>query len=150
MFSHMKVTDICIYIYIYIYIFIYLFIYLFFVFQGHTRGIWRFPGYGWNQSSAAKNHTTPDLSRICNLHHSSQQCQTLNPLSEARDRTRNLTVPSQIHFCCARTGTPLLTYLRHTVKVYSASQESTFPNPSSILSTSLQFLLFVFLILQGI
>ena len=30
------------------------------------------------------------LSRICNLHHSSQQHQILNPLSKARDRTHNL------------------------------------------------------------
>ena len=28
---------------------------------------------------------TPDLSCICNLHHSLQQCQILNPLREARD-----------------------------------------------------------------
>ena len=28
---------------------------------------------------------TLDLSRICNLYHSSQQCQILNPLIEARD-----------------------------------------------------------------
>ena len=39
---------------------------------------------------------TPDLSHTCDLHHSSGQCQILNPLSEARDRTRNLMVPSQI------------------------------------------------------
>ena len=36
-------------------------------------------------------YTTPtatqDPSGICNLHHSSQQCRILNPLSEARDRT---------------------------------------------------------------
>ena len=32
--------------------------------------------------------------------------QILNPLSEARDRTRNLMVPSQIHFHCTTTGTP--------------------------------------------
>ena len=32
-----------------------------------------------------------DLSRICNLLHSSQQCWILNPLSEARDQTRILT-----------------------------------------------------------
>ena len=30
---------------------------------------------------------TPDLSHICDLHHSSQQRQILNPLKEARDRT---------------------------------------------------------------
>ena len=35
-----------------------------------------------------------DLSHICDLYHSSQQCQILNPLSEARDGTGNLTVPS--------------------------------------------------------
>uniref|UniRef100_A0A8D1VUY0 Myosin light chain 1/3, skeletal muscle isoform n=1 Tax=Sus scrofa TaxID=9823 RepID=A0A8D1VUY0_PIG len=32
----------------------------------------------------------PDPSHICNLHHSSGQCQILNPLSEARDQTHNL------------------------------------------------------------
>ena len=30
---------------------------------------------------------TPDLSRICNLHPSLQQCQILNSLSKARDGT---------------------------------------------------------------
>ena len=39
---------------------------------------------------------TQDPSRICNLHHSSRQSRILNPLSGARDRTRNLMVPSQI------------------------------------------------------
>jgi len=38
-----------------------------------------------------------DLSRICYLQHSSRQPQILNPLSEARDRTHNLMVPSRIH-----------------------------------------------------
>ena len=33
---------------------------------------------------------TPDVSRVCNLHHSSHQCQILNPLSKTRDRTRVL------------------------------------------------------------
>ena len=41
---------------------------------------------------------TPDLSRICDLHHSSGQRQILHPLSEARDRTHNLMVPSWICF----------------------------------------------------
>ena len=48
----------------------------------------------------------PDPSHICNLYHSSQKCQILNPLGKARDRTLNLTVPSQVHFRCATTGTP--------------------------------------------
>ena len=40
--------------------------------------------------------TTPDPSCVCNLHQSSWQCRILNPLSEARDRTHNLLVPSRI------------------------------------------------------
>ena len=37
-----------------------------------------------------------DLSRVYDLHHGSRQRQILKPLSEARDGTRNLMVPSQI------------------------------------------------------
>ena len=48
----------------------------------------------------------PDPSPICNLHHSSWQRRILYPLSEARDRTRNLMVPSRIRFHCAVMGTP--------------------------------------------
>ena len=49
---------------------------------------------------------TPEPSRVCDPHHSSQQCRILNPLSEARDQTCILMDTSQIHFCCATTGTP--------------------------------------------
>ena len=50
----------------------------------------------------------PDLSLIRDLHHSSQQRRILDPLSEARDRTRNPMVPSQICFCCTMMGTPIV------------------------------------------
>ena len=49
-----------------------------------------------------------DLSLLFDLHHSSGQHQILNPLSEARDRTPNLMIPSQIRFRCAMMGTPIL------------------------------------------
>ena len=49
---------------------------------------------------------TQDLSHICDLHHSSQQSWILNPLSKARDQTRNLMVPSQVCFHCTTRGTP--------------------------------------------
>ena len=39
---------------------------------------------------------TQDPSHICDLHHSSRQCQTLNPPSEARDGTCILMDTSQI------------------------------------------------------
>ena len=37
---------------------------------------------------------TPYSSRVCDIHHSSQQCCILNPLSEARDQTHILMGPS--------------------------------------------------------
>ena len=53
-----------------------------------------------------------DPSHVCDLHHRSQQCQILNPLSEARDRSCNPMAPSQIHFHCV--GTPLFISLNLT------------------------------------
>ena len=35
-----------------------------------------------------------DLSRFCNLHHSSRQCRILNPLSKVRNQTHILMDPS--------------------------------------------------------
>jgi len=56
----------------------------------------------------ARATATPDLSCICDLHHSSWQCWILNPLSEARDQTCIHMVPSQIRFHCATMGTPAM------------------------------------------
>ena len=49
-----------------------------------------------------------DPSRICNLHHSSQQCQTLNPLNKARDRTHILMDTSQVHYRWTTMGRTLV------------------------------------------
>ena len=51
---------------------------------------------------------TGDLSHICDLHHSSQQGQIPNPLSEARDPTCIFVDTSHIHFHWAMTGPPPL------------------------------------------
>ena len=75
---------------------------------------------------------TQGPSCTCNLHHSAQQCQILNPLSEAREQTCNLMVPSRIHFCCATTGIPAVTFLTHCTTVgplnFSFSYESKNPH----------------------
>ena len=42
------------------------------------------------QLQAYATATAPDPSRVCDLHHGSQQCWILNPLSEARNRSRVL------------------------------------------------------------
>ena len=49
-----------------------------------------------------------DLSSICDLPHSSWQPLILNLLSKVRDQTCILMDASQIHFCLAMTGTPLI------------------------------------------
>ena len=46
-----------------------------------------------------------DQSCIFNLHHSSQWCQMLNPLSEARDQTYILMDISQVHYHWSTMGT---------------------------------------------
>ena len=53
------------------------------------------------------SHSMQDPSHGCDLHHSSRLYWILNPLSEARDRTRVLTDASQICFRWATKGTPL-------------------------------------------
>ena len=49
---------------------------------------------------------TPDLSLICNLHHSSRHCRILNPLSEARDQIHILMDASWVLTHLATTETP--------------------------------------------
>ena len=57
------------------------------------------------------SHSNTDPSRACNLHHSSWQCQMLNPLSRARDWTCILMHTSLDHYHWVMTGTPGLIVL---------------------------------------
>ena len=73
---------------------------------------------------------TSDLSCVCDLYHSSRQHRILNnPLSKARDRTRNLMVPSQISFRFASIGTPSLNYFIEGFKTPQFSKLSKPPGP---------------------
>ena len=58
------------------------------------------------------SYSNSDPSLVYDLHHSSQECQILNPLSEARDQTVNLMVPNRICFHCATKGTPEMESLK--------------------------------------
>ena len=68
------------------------------------------PAYATATATTAAT-ATMDRSHVCNLHHSSRQCRIPSPLSKARDWTYNLMVPSQVHFCCTRMGTPFFFFL---------------------------------------
>ena len=63
---------------------------------------------GSNQSCSRRLTPQPqqcrDPSRVCDLHHSSRQCQIPNPPSKARDRTRNPMFPSQIRIPLSQNG----------------------------------------------
>ena len=74
------------------------FLFFSFLFGPHPRHM-EVSGLGVESEGAYAPATAmPDQSHICDLHHSSQQCQILNPLSEARDQTKVLMNTSQIHF----------------------------------------------------
>ena len=45
-----------------------------------------------------------DLSRVCDLHHSSRRCWILNPLSKARGQTHILMDPSQVRLLLSHEG----------------------------------------------
>ena len=71
-----------------------------FPFLGPHPGHMEVPGLGVQSELQLRDYTTTtgtwDPSCVCDLHHSSWQRWILNPLSEARDRTRNLMVPGRI------------------------------------------------------
>ena len=53
-------------------------------------------GIGTAAAGLHHSHSKANPSHICDLHHSSQQYQILNPLSEARDGTRIFMDTSQV------------------------------------------------------
>ena len=76
--------------------------FFFFVILGPQPQHMEVPRLGVKSELLLPAYTTatamPGPSRFCNLHHSSQQCQILNPLSEARNRTCILMDAGQICF----------------------------------------------------
>ena len=95
--------------------FILLFIYLFFfcLFRAAPTAYGSSHARGLIGAAAATATATQDASRVCDLHHSSRQCRILNPLTEARNWTHHLMIPSRISFHCATTGTPASLTVTH-------------------------------------
>ena len=80
---------------------------------------------------------TRDPSRICNLHHSSWECQIPDPLIEARDGTCLLMGTSWIPFCCTSMGTPY----PHGFKHWLSPMTSRFIAPGLTSPGSSKYLL---------
>ena len=72
----------------------------------------KFPRLGIKSELQMLAHATAtatgDLRCICDLHHSSQKYQILNPLSEARDRTCSLMDTSRVLNSLSHNRNPLL------------------------------------------
>ena len=73
---------------------------LFFVFLGPQRWHMEIPRIGVKSELQLPAYTTAtamqDLSHVCDLHHSTRQCQIPNSLIEARDQTHVLMGASQV------------------------------------------------------
>ena len=90
------------------------FFYFFCLFRATPAAYGGSQARGWIGAVATGLHHTEiiqDLSHVCDLHHSSWQCQIHDPLSEARTWTCILMDTSQIHFRWAMKGTPSLLLL---------------------------------------
>ena len=90
----------------------------------------------------------PDPRHICELHCSLQQCQILNPLTEARDQNRVLMDTSLVCYCWAKTGTSnrFLVYGAPEF-LYLLEKSSLYKIILSWLSTSTFIILVVFVFL---
>ena len=69
-----------------------------------VKSEWQLPAY-------ATATATWDLRCVCDLHHSSQQRQILNPLSEAGDQTCVLMDAGHIRFCWVMMGTSSVPFI---------------------------------------
>ena len=87
----------------------------FFVFLGPHPWHMEVLGLGVKSELQLPTYTTatamPDPSCVSDLHHSSRQCQILNPLNKARDQTCVIMDTSQICFHWATIGAPLPVFL---------------------------------------
>ena len=122
------------------------FYFIFFVFLGPHLWHMEVPGLGVESELQLLAYTTatatPDLSPICNLHHSSRQHWILNPLSEGRNRTCTLMDTSQLRFRWAMMGTPTLLFKLFPLEAVRIWMSSSFLFPCIIvyISASLNYL----------
>ena len=95
-------------LFVFVYPFKFLFVYLFCILEPQVwqREVARLGVESELQLlSYATATATKDPSHFCELHHSSRQRQTLNPLREARDWTYILMDARQFLYCWATAGT---------------------------------------------
>ena len=80
------------------------------------------------QLPSATASATQNLSRVCDLHYSSQPRQIFNPLSEARVRTYILMDTSGVPYCWATMGIPPESYVHTDIHVHTHTHTHTHIN----------------------
>ena len=104
-------------------VFIMLSVFFFFFFFRAPVAYGSFQTRGIKSETQLQAYTTViaarDQSCICDLHHSSQQHQILNPQSDARDGTCILMDTSWIHFCWATMLTPFQILFTFPYRLFS-------------------------------
>ena len=110
-----KVTQLHIYMYIYTHTFFFIlllsffyFLFLFFCFLWPYLKHMEVPRQGVKLELQLPATAMPDLSLVCNLHHSLQQCWIPDPLSEVRAQTHILMDSSWIYFHCTTAVAPFI------------------------------------------
>ena len=86
----------------------------FFFFKGRTHGIWGFPSQGSNQSFSHWPTSQPQQHRI-QASSATYTTAHRNPLSKARNQTRNLMVTTQICSRCTAVGTPRTFFFNYNI-----------------------------------
>ena len=100
--------NVCVCVCIYIYIYIYIFFFFLGLYLRHMEVLRQGVHLELQLPAYATATTMWDLSHVLDLSHSSWQCWILNPWSEARDHNHILMDTSQVHYCLATTGTPII------------------------------------------
>ena len=106
--------------------------FFFFVFLGLHLQHMEVPRLGIKLELQLLAYTTAtamwDPSHVFNLHHSSQQCRILNPLSRARDQTHVLINTSQVCYHWATMETPVHAfYTRNSFTFHKDSRKDRIP-----------------------
>ena len=84
----------------FLFVFVFVFVHLFLGAPPSAYGGSQARGpIGAAAAAYARAIATPDLSHVCDLHHSTHQRQIPDPLNEARDQTHILMDTSRICFC---------------------------------------------------
>ena len=121
-------------------LFVYLLIWSFCLFRATPKAYGGSQARGPTGAAAAGLHHSHSSTTCCtcDLHHSSRQCQVLNPLSEARDGTRILRDASWVHYLLSHGGSSTnIVYMLSKFGAQGSEKVGRFPCLYHVMLTEL-------------